>query len=81
MDILAGVIDYGYSGLVGVLMYNNNSTDVDFKVEPGMIVCQAIVELALIPAVKQVHTVEKTARGEGEFGCTEERNAQRAKTT
>ena len=77
IDVLAGVIDYGYTSSIKVIMYNHSGSD--FPVSCGDRIAQLIFEMAYIPsdeAVKEVHhselmkTLEAATRGLAGFGST-----------
>merc|ERR1740133_343154 len=68
IDVGAGVIDADYRGNVGVLLFNHSEDD--FQVKVGDRVAQLVLERIYPPEVKEVDSLEDTARGEGGFGST-----------
>ena len=69
MHTMAGVIDSGYRGEIGVVMINLGQDT--FAVEKGMRVAQIIIQPCLNVSVTEVeHLDDKTERGEGGFGST-----------
>lgn len=63
-----GVIDCGYTGTIGVKLYNQS--DSDYLVSEGDKITQIVI--LPIPEVEldQVNSLEKTERGEGAYGST-----------
>jgi len=68
LHTLAGVIDSGYRGEIGVVMINLGEND--FKVERGMRIAQMLIQPVLNLRVKEVDSLDETKRGEGGFGST-----------
>ncbi|CAD7975342.1 unnamed protein product [Amoebophrya sp. A25] len=68
IDVGAGVIDADYRGNVGVVLFNH--AQETFKIEKGDRIAQLILERYLNTEVKEVESLEETARGEGGFGST-----------
>ena len=69
IDVLAGVVDSGYRGGVGVILLNTGTSK--FTVPHGMKIAQGIVELiAPITEVVEVSTLPASTRGAGGFGST-----------
>ena len=68
IDTGAGVIDADYRGNVGVILFNHSEDD--FQVKVGDRVAQLVLERIYTPEVKEVDSLEDTARGEGGFGST-----------
>jgi dUTP pyrophosphatase len=68
IDVAAGVIDYDYTGPVGVILVNNS--DVDFDVSIGDRIAQLIFEVIITPEPQVVTSLSETNRGEGGFGST-----------
>ncbi|ORX36083.1 putative dUTP diphosphatase [Kockovaella imperatae] len=64
----AGVIDADYRGPLMVLLFNHS--DEDFQVNPGDRIAQLILERISVPRLRQVESLEETARGSGGFGST-----------
>jgi len=74
IDIGAGVVDAGYTGIVHVLVINNGTDD--FAVSKGDRIAQIIVERIYVPMWAQAEegaleaVMATSARGEGGFGST-----------
>ena len=67
---MGGVIDSGYKGDVGVILFNNS--DVEYQVNVGDRIAQLIVEVCMTPLVKEVYdiTEDSTSRGGAGFGSS-----------
>jgi dUTP pyrophosphatase len=65
---LAGVIDAGYRGEVGVVLINHGSES--FTVEKGMRVAQMLIQSVERVSLTEVEDLDETKRGEGGFGST-----------
>ncbi len=65
---MAGVIDAGYRGEVGIVLKNLGSSD--FKVEKGMRIAQLVVQPVLNANVVEVEDLEETERGATGFGSS-----------
>lgn len=72
IDVGGGVIDRGYQGNVGIILFNHS--DVDFHVEQDDKIAQYICEKISLPEVREVQSVtdfnQIDARGGGGFGST-----------
>lgn len=70
IDVLAGVVDYDYKGVIQVILYNHG--DKDFDIHVGDRIAQLIFERIYIPAVSEgsMDDLEATTRGDGGFGST-----------
>ncbi len=68
IDVGAGIVDSGYRGNLGVLLFN--FSDEDFVVNIGDRIAQLILIQIATPDVRQVDYVSGTARGNGGFGST-----------
>jgi len=68
MHVLAGVIDSGYRGEIGIVMINLGKKE--FEVKKGDRVAQMLIQPVLNIRVKEVEELEKTKRGKGGFGST-----------
>jgi dUTP pyrophosphatase len=68
IDVGAGVIDCGYRGNVGVILFNHS--DSDFVVKKGSRIAQLIVHCILTPEVQIVSTLSSTDRSTDGFGST-----------
>lgn len=63
-----GTIDADYRGEVGVILYN--SSDEDFKVNPGDRIAQLVFAKHERAEFEEVEDLSETKRGEGGFGST-----------
>lgn len=68
IQVGAGVVDPDYTGEVKVVLFNQGEND--FKVAVGDRIAQLILERCETPPVKEVLTIDETARGAGGFGST-----------
>ncbi len=68
IDVGAGVIDSDYRGEVKVLLFN--FSDQEFQVNIGDRISQLIIEKYTRTDVEEVEDLNLTARGEGGFGST-----------
>lgn len=65
----AGVIDAGYRGNVGVILFNLG--DSDFQVRTGDRIAQLILERIILPSVEEVEQMPDSGqRGTAGFGST-----------
>ena len=73
IEVKAGTIDSGYTGNIGVLLYNNSQ--VPHTIQPQERIAQAVfLQLAPIERMKPVPTrqeLEESTRGTGGFGSTD----------
>ena len=65
---MAGVIDAGYRGEVGVVLHNLGQED--FEIEKNMKIAQMLIQPIHSPDVEEVNDLDETQRGEGGFGST-----------
>lgn len=63
-----GTIDSGFTGSIGVVMYNHGKEGV--KVEEGMKITQLVILPVITPVIEIVDELEDTERGDGGFGST-----------
>lgn len=63
-----GTIDADYRGEVGVILINHGKEV--FHIEKGDRIAQMVISKLTKFQIKQVRSLEKTARGEGGFGST-----------
>lgn len=63
-----GTIDVGYTGSIGVNLFNLG--DKDYTVKKGDKISQLVIVPILTPDIEVVDELEKTARGDGGFGST-----------
>lgn len=68
IDVLAGVVDQGYTGPVKVVLINH--ADTAYEVKPGDKIAQLILEQIRIVPIKVVEQLMPSARGSGGFGST-----------
>jgi dUTP pyrophosphatase len=69
LHCLAGVIDSGYRGEVGVVL--KNLDDSEFKIEKNMKVAQMLIQPVMSARLVEVEELdENTDRGAGGFGST-----------
>ena len=66
--ITTGTIDAGYTGPIGVVLFNTG--DKIFRVKRGMKVAQLVIKQIITPEVEVVDELEETERGNGGFGST-----------
>lgn len=67
IDVLAGVVDFDYTGEVKVILYN--TSDEDYFVKKGDRIAQLILERMETPEVEVVLELSETSRTGG-FGST-----------
>tara|TARA_Y100000310_G_scaffold134486_1_gene133431 strand:- start:4544 stop:4969 length:426 start_codon:yes stop_codon:yes gene_type:complete len=65
---LAGVVDAGYRGEVGVVMVNLGKEDV--TIEKNSRIAQMLIQKIEQPSLVEVESLDDSARGEGGFGST-----------
>lgn len=63
-----GVIDVGYTGSIGVKLYNHSNDD--YKVNAGDKISQLVILPIITPDIEEVTELEETERGNGGFGST-----------
>jgi dUTP pyrophosphatase len=63
-----GTIDSDYRGEVGAILYN--ASDVDFEINPGDRIAQAVVAPVIQAKWEEVEELSETKRGTGGFGST-----------
>ena len=68
INVGAGVVDSDYRGEIKVVLFNHS--DEDFKVQPGDLIPQLILEQIETPQVKKVATLDDIDRGSRGFGST-----------
>lgn len=68
IDILAGVIDADYRGDIGVILYNTDIKDFEFK--KGDRIAQLIIEKCHNVEWQEVNELEDSVRSDGGFGST-----------
>ena len=65
---MAGVIDSGYRGEIGIVLINLGQSD--FKIEKGQKIAQMLVQKVERMEIKEVKELNETKRGGGGFGST-----------
>jgi dUTP pyrophosphatase len=65
---LAGVIDAGYRGEVGVVLRNSGSSE--FLVEKNMRIAQMIIQPHITAKFEEVDNLDETERNSGGFGSS-----------
>ena len=68
LHCLAGVIDSGYRGEIGVVMKNLGESD--FLVEKNMRIAQMLIQPVESASLVEVDSLDDTERGTGGFGST-----------
>jgi dUTP pyrophosphatase len=66
--VLAGVVDSGYRGTVGVVMINLGKEPIEIK--KGDRVAQMLIQKIETPTIVETKDLDNTTRGEGGFGST-----------
>ena len=69
LDVGAGVIDSGYTGNIGVVLFNHGSND--YLVHSGDRIAQLIIKGCRQPSVKVVLALPATVRSDHGFGSTD----------
>jgi len=69
IDVLAGVIDPGYRGEIGVVLYNTDQNST-FTITCGDRIAQIIFETFHCLNFQKVDSLEDTLRSEGGFGSS-----------
>lgn len=68
IDVGAGVVDYGYTGPLGVVVFNFG--DAPFTINKGDRIAQMIAERISYAYVKEVEQLDETTRGNEGFGSS-----------
>ena len=63
-----GTIDCGYTGSIGVFLYNHSKGDIFIK--KGDRIAQMVIVPCLLPELELVDKLEETDRGDNGFGST-----------
>lgn len=66
--IADGTIDSGYTGSIGVILFNLSGTKVTIK--KGEKIAQLVIHRCELPELEVVETLEETERSNGGFGST-----------
>jgi dUTP pyrophosphatase len=64
-----GLIDSGYRGELRVLLLNTDRSE-PFEIAPGDRIAQLVIAHVESPEIREVASLEETARGAGGFGST-----------
>ena len=65
---MAGVIDSGYRGEIGIVLAN--LSDQDYKIEKGQKIAQMLVQKVERAEIEETKNLNETSRGAGGFGST-----------
>lgn len=68
IDVLAGVIDHGYTGEIKVCLLNTG--DEDFGVSAGDKIAQILIQPIYCVELVQVSSLDESSRGEKGFGSS-----------
>lgn len=68
VHVLAGVIDAGYRGEIGVVLKNLGESD--FNVEKNSKIAQMLIQPIVSANIVESSNLDETKRGEGGFGST-----------
>ena len=69
IDVLAGVIDPGYRGEIGAILYNTDQKNV-FKISCGDRIAQIIFETYHSVIFQEANSLGETSRSAGGFGSS-----------
>ncbi len=65
---MAGVIDSGYRGEIGVVLINLGKEE--FAIEKNMRIAQLLIQPVMQPKITEVEELDDSERGEGGFGSS-----------
>jgi len=68
LHVLAGVIDSGYRGEVGVVLKNLGNSD--FKIEKNLRIAQMLIQPFHRVNIEECESLDETSRKDGGFGST-----------
>ena len=68
IHVLAGVIDSGYRGEVGIVLKNLSGDD--FEITKNMRIAQMLIQPFAEAKIEEVDNLEESERGDGGFGST-----------
>lgn len=68
LHCLAGVIDAGYRGEIGVVLLNTGSDE--FKIEKNMRIAQILIQPVVQAKISEVNELDETHRGSTGFGSS-----------
>jgi len=66
--VLAGVIDTGYRGEIGVVLINLGQEE--FEIKKNMKIAQMLIQPVVQPNIHEVENLEESERGERGFGSS-----------
>lgn len=69
IDVLAGVVDNGYRGVIGVVLYNTDQHEA-FEIKSGDRIAQLIVESYHALDFVEVENLSETIRSDKGFGAS-----------
>lgn len=69
IDVMAGVIDQGYRGVIGVVLYNTDK-EKTFEVNPGDRIAQLIIEKCRYESFVECENLSDSDRSEKGFGSS-----------
>lgn len=69
IDVMAGVVDFGYRGIIGVVLYNTDPNNA-FEVKEGDRIAQLIIETCHRSDFVEVQEVSDTTRSDKGFGSS-----------
>lgn len=71
VHVLAGVVDAGYRGEVGVVL--KNLGDEDFTISQKMKIAQMLIQPVVSSEILETDSLDETSRNHGGFGSTGDR--------
>lgn len=71
IDILAGVIDYGYTGEIKVCMFN--TSEFNFIVSAGDKIAQMLIQPIYCVELREVYSLDDSTRGNKGFGSSDKK--------
>lgn len=69
IDVLAGVVDNGYRGIIGVVLFNTDK-DNAFEIKKGDRIAQLIIENCHMLSFSEIDSLSSSDRGENGFGSS-----------
>lgn len=70
IDVLAGVIDHGYTGEIKVCLSYLKDNPLAYEIKKGDRIAQLLIQKIETPSIEQVESFEETERGDSGFGST-----------
>ena len=68
VHVLAGVVDSGYRGEVGVVLKNLGEDDIE--ITKNMRIAQMLIQPVVTAEIEETESLDESKRGEGGFGST-----------